>query len=56
VSDSDRICTHENRIHALGGGLFVCFECWCRMLLGLKPVQRPISSTPDGRGRTGTGL
>jgi hypothetical protein len=29
-----RLCGHVNRIHYLGGGLWVCFECWARALLG----------------------
>lgn len=29
-----RICDHEHRIHALGGGMFVCFACWLRLLVG----------------------
>jgi hypothetical protein len=28
------VCQHENRTHPLGGGIFVCFECWARLLLG----------------------
>lgn len=28
------MCQHENRTHGLGGGIFVCFECWTRLLLG----------------------
>jgi hypothetical protein len=26
------MCGHADRIHYLGGGLRVCFECWARML------------------------
>lgn len=33
---ADRICTHEHRIHPLGAGMFVCFACWVRLLLGLR--------------------
>jgi hypothetical protein len=25
--------THLHRTHPLGGGMFVCFECWARLLL-----------------------
>lgn len=28
------ICQHENRIHPLGGGMFVCFECLIRLVRG----------------------
>ncbi len=31
---SKTICSHEDRIHYLGGGLWVCFQCWARLLLG----------------------
>jgi hypothetical protein len=27
------ICSHEHRIHPLGGGIFVCFGCWAGLLL-----------------------
>jgi hypothetical protein len=30
------ICKHENRIHYLGGGIYVCFACWASLLLGPK--------------------
>lgn len=30
----ERICQHEHRIHPLGAGIYVCFACWCRLLLG----------------------
>lgn len=26
------ICAHEGRRHYLGGGLWVCFTCWARLL------------------------
>lgn len=26
------ICDHPNRIHYLGGGLYVCFRCWLSLL------------------------
>ena len=28
------ICAHEHRNQYLGGGLWVCFACWARLLLG----------------------
>lgn len=28
------ICNHEHRIHYLGGGLWVCFACWMKLLFG----------------------
>lgn len=28
--------THAHRTHYLGGGMYVCFECWARLLLGGK--------------------
>lgn len=31
---SRSICSHERRNHPLGGGIFVCFECWARLLFG----------------------
>lgn len=27
---------HQNRIHPLGGGMFVCFECLVEMVTGRK--------------------
>ncbi len=27
-------CTHDNRIHYLGGGIWVCFKCWLTAVLG----------------------
>ncbi len=29
-----RICSHDHRIHYLGGGIWVCFACWAKLLLG----------------------
>ena len=29
-----RLCRHDHRIHSLGGGQFVCFSCWSRLLTG----------------------
>ena len=29
-----RICGHDNRKHYLGGGLWVCFSCWAKLLIG----------------------
>ena len=31
---SRSICSHEHRVHPLGGGLFVCFACWAGLLFG----------------------
>jgi hypothetical protein len=28
------LCGHEHRIHYLGGGIWVCFACWAKALLG----------------------
>lgn len=28
------LCSHDDRVHALGAGIFVCFGCWARLLLG----------------------
>lgn len=28
------VCGHDNRIHYLGGGLYVCFRCWLSLLFG----------------------
>lgn len=28
------LCGHLHRTHYLGGGLYVCFECWVKPLLG----------------------
>lgn len=28
------LCGHEHRVHYLGGGIKVCFECWAKLLLG----------------------
>lgn len=39
-----RFCKHPHRIHALGGGQFVCFACWLRTVLGVSPS----SSDPKG--------
>lgn len=27
-------CVHPHRIHALGGGQFVCFRCWLSLVIG----------------------
>ena len=35
-----RLCAHGNRIHYLGGGLWVCFECFAKTLLGRKEAPR----------------
>lgn len=32
--DDNPICKHEHRIHYLGGGLWVCFACWLKVLSG----------------------
>ena len=32
---SARFCTHEERNHALGAGIFVCFECFARLVTGV---------------------
>lgn len=29
---ANRKCSHPDRIHYLGGELYVCFECWLRLL------------------------
>lgn len=29
-----RLCGHAHRIHYLGGGIWVCFACWAKALLG----------------------
>ena len=31
--------THPNRIHPLGGGMFVCFECFARLFTGRKTTR-----------------
>lgn len=28
---------HPHRIHPLGAGMFVCFECWARLVTGARP-------------------
>jgi hypothetical protein len=28
------ICQHADRTHPLGGGQFVCFACWARLIMG----------------------
>lgn len=28
------LCSHEHRVHSLGGEIFVCFACWATALLG----------------------
>jgi hypothetical protein len=30
-----RICQHEHRIHTLGSGIFICFQCWLQLTLGV---------------------
>lgn len=40
MSDADPgalICpvTHKHRVHPLGGGMFVCFACFTRLLLAM---------------------
>ena len=34
VVPSLAICSHENRVHYLGGGIYVCFKCWAQLLFG----------------------
>jgi hypothetical protein len=29
-----RLCGHDHRVHYLGGGLWVCFACWAKALIG----------------------
>jgi hypothetical protein len=29
-----KLCGHPHRVHYLGGGLYVCFSCWAKMLIG----------------------
>lgn len=35
------VCPHDRelRTHYLGGGIWVCFACWCRMLLAAPPAK-----------------
>lgn len=44
-----RFCKHPHRIHALGGGQFVCFRCWLSLVLG---VRRTAKACDDARGKT----
>lgn len=45
LGDSDKcrqhICPadHPNRIHPLGGGMFVCFECLVNLVTGRSPKK-----------------
>jgi hypothetical protein len=32
--------THANRVHPLGGGMFVCFECFARLMTGRSVSER----------------
>jgi len=35
------ICGHAHRIHYLGGGLYVCFACWAKLIVGPHRVKDP---------------
>jgi hypothetical protein len=47
-----RLCGHENRIHPLGGGIFVCFGCWTRTLTGSAIREQAIENVDRQHGYT----
>lgn len=41
-------CSHANRIHYLGGGMWVCFRCWLAAFGLVSPSVSDTKEKSDG--------
>jgi len=45
TGEEDVKCSHDNRSHYLGGGMWVCFRCWLRAFGVSAPTKGPAKIT-----------